>query len=137
LAFGGAKVKKRAYGSPMKRDMDLIRRLLFAIEEAPPQGPTALEVPGFTGDEINHNLALLLEAGLIVGRQSGELGRPTPHIRVLRLTWEGHDFLDAARDETRWKQARSLIVEKGGAFAFDVVKQLLLELLKQSIGIPN
>ena len=25
----------------------------------------------------------------------------------LRLTWEGHDFLDAARNEDRWKKAKA------------------------------
>jgi hypothetical protein len=38
---------------------------------------------------------------------------------VSRLTWEGHEFLDAARDEKRWKKAMSTVKEKGGTITIE------------------
>ena len=35
-----------------------------------------------------------------------------------RLTWQGHEFLDAARNEDRWNQAKKTISEKGGSLTF-------------------
>ncbi len=49
---------------------------------------------------------------------------------------EGHDFLDASRDESRWKNAMKKIEEKGGgAVPIGILIQILSSLMKQSLGI--
>lgn len=56
-----------------------------------------------------------------------------------RLTWLGHEFLDAARDDGRWEKAKSAISKVGG-WSFEVVKHILVELakdaIKSSLGLP-
>jgi len=51
------------------------------------------------------------------------------------LTWAGHDFLDAARNERAWEFAKRSI-SKVGTVAFDVTKALLIQWAKQQLGLP-
>ncbi len=50
----------------MKRDFDLIRKLVFAIEECPSgQMPEGLD--GYTPDQVGYHNYLLVDAGLAKG----------------------------------------------------------------------
>ena len=49
------------------------------------------------------------------------------------LTWHGHDFLDAARDDKRWEKAKSIALKKAGTVTFDILKQVLVSLIKGAI----
>jgi SOS-response transcriptional repressor LexA len=82
----------------MKRDMDLIRTILLQIEEAPPNvNRIKLKLDGPSQDEVTEHLRLLIESGLIeaIPFQSNGKERFLPK----RLTWKGHEFLDAARND--------------------------------------
>ena len=53
----------------MKRDMDLIRNILLAIEEkGPPLGIVDIDLPGHTAEEISFHVVLLRDAGLVEDR---------------------------------------------------------------------
>ncbi len=41
------------------------------------------------------------------------------------LTWLGHDFLDAARDETIWKKAREKFLKPSASWTFSLVLEWL------------
>ena len=57
-------------------------------------------------------------------------------VAVDRLTMEGHDFLESARDESRWNKAMKTVSEKGGgAISIGVLVQLLSALMKQQLGL--
>jgi len=124
----------------MKRDPDLIRKILLTLEsnQKPEEVVTAkkLKLENWGEDEINYNLLLLLEAGYIKGKDSSSDNRTI--VFVTRLTWLGHEFLDAARDDGRWEKAKSAISKVGG-WSFEVVKHILVELakdaLKSSLGL--
>ena len=45
----------------------------------------------------------------------------------------GYDFLEAARDDTRWRQAKAEIAEKGLPVTLDVMKGVLLKLVEKII----
>ena len=110
------------------REMNVIRKILFAIEEKPYTYKSfSLEIPECSKDQVQYHLALLQEAGLIVAqnignRPSGERWAP------IRLTWAGHEFLDAARDPQRWK----LIREKAAGLPFDLFREVLKEAAKKA-----
>ena len=110
----------------MKRDMDLIRSILIGTEQLPHGEIVELEIDGFTPDEISYHVMLLHEAGYLIGHAA--------HVwHVERLTWEGHEFLEASRDDTRWNKAKEIVKEKGGGLAVDVLKQVLLQLMNTSV----
>ena len=112
----------------MQRDMDLARQLLFRVEEHPEAWyPVKKEFTGLDADRVRAHTVWLCEAGLLcsdahpemllMGYGSGE--------RV-RLTWAGCEFLDAARNETLWKRAKSTVTTVTGGLAFDLLKLCLM-----------
>jgi hypothetical protein len=106
----------------MKRDMNLIRLLL-------------LETEGEETQSVYHS-ALLVEAGLVHGEiiLDGS-GQPTGAV-ILRLTWAGHEFLDAARNDTIWHKAGERIKKSGVDVTLSLLQEILKQLAKQSLGLP-
>ncbi len=90
----------------MKLDPDLVRQILLKVEEFPFDGSFHdVEIEGRTEDEITYHVMLLHEAGLLealdLSSHSGVCWKPK------RLTYNGHQFLDAARSDTVWQKAKS------------------------------
>src|SRR5687768_9431326 len=105
----------------MKRDMDLVRAILLQVEDMPyDRDGTPIGVEGYSAEEVEYHLMLLGQAGLIemdlITFDGGALRAPRA------LTWTGHEFLDAARNNTTWNRAKTAIVEKGGAVSFEILK---------------
>lgn len=91
----------------MKRDMDLFRSLLLKIEEQP--AFTTPEVAGHTDEELWYHAQLAEEAGFIIADFT------TDGFTVQRLTYAGHEFIDAARHETLWNKAKQILLSNSGA----------------------
>lgn len=121
----------------MKRDLELIRKMILAIEDAPTgRAPGRLEFDGYTYGQVAYHAYLLVDAGLAKGHDITAIGSDGPEALITSLTWAGHEFADAARDETRWKKAMTTVQEKGGAVTLGVLTQLLIALMKGALGIP-
>jgi hypothetical protein len=118
----------------MKRDMDLARRILLDLEESPDAdgaGGMGIEIEGRTEQEISYHVALLHEAGLlhaIDGSADDEICW-----MPVRLTWDGHEFLDASREPGRWEKAKRTVLEKTGGLSFEAIKQVLFQLLRDAV----
>jgi hypothetical protein len=106
----------------MKRDMDLIRTILQRIES-----DQDLTIEGHGSREISYHVALLKDAGFLdaylLTDGFGRIDRAV----VKRLTWDGHEFLDATRDDTLWRKARKHVLKPAASWTFG----LLLEWLKR------
>ena len=107
----------------MKRDMDLVRLLLLQVEEG--EAPSALS--SYSEEEVVYHTDLLIGAGLLKGKPvyDAAVGRVTGAF-VEGMTWEGHDFLDAARNDTVWNKAKEKVVKSGLSWT----ASMLLEYLK-------
>jgi hypothetical protein len=127
----------RAFGEVhMKRDMDLARRILEEIEVAPFDGGEAeLDLPDASEEAIQYHLLLLTEAGLIDTIDASTMGGP--HFIPRRLTWNGHEFLEASRDDTLWQRAKSTVQNKTGGLAFDVLLAVLKDQAKRAVFGPD
>jgi hypothetical protein len=122
----------------MKRDMDLVRRILFAAEEIPAGSrPTYLDILDVTEDELGAHVALLIDAGLIEGSAirafAGNYGGAT----VTRLTWSGHDYLDQVRSETVWSETKSTILSRGLDLSIEAIKVVATEIIKHRLGLGS
>lgn len=110
----------------MKRDDDLIRGLLFEAEasEDPLFGPFDDE------DEKRYEHArLLCDAGLFQQVQSG----------VFRMTNQGHDYLDAIRDDGVWKKTKEAVSTTGGVglgIMKDIATAYVRQELSARLGMP-
>jgi len=119
----------------MKRDFDLVRKLLIFFDDKP--GPKAVEVPpipGYKEMTIRYHLVLLYQAGLL----HCEPIKSTTSERVIKvlpfeLTWDGHEFLEKIRNETTWKKILATAKDKGGALAFSVLNQLATSMAADAI----
>ena len=121
----------------MKRNMDLVREILLQIESTEPGKTIELDIPDTGEEEIGQHVELMIGHGLIEGKAIPS-GTGTAH-RILdywinSMTWEGHDFLDAARNDTIWEKAKKKCLEATGGLAFDTLKACLVEFGREAIG---
>lgn len=104
----------------MKRDFDLIRLLLIQIE-----GEEKVNLSEYTEDQIKYHKALLIEAGLADGniRYSSRKNSEIPDkVYIKRLTWEGHEFLNKARNDSTWEKAKKHVINQSLSLSFDALK---------------
>jgi hypothetical protein len=117
----------------MKREMDLIRNLMLALEDLP-VGPRDIvsveacnggllvadvsEVPvgSYTFDEIEYHLSLIERAGFIEPTEYGAVFG----VMFKGLSWSGHDFLDSVRSPDVWDKTKSAVSTAGG-FTVDLL----------------
>ncbi len=120
----------------MQRDMDLARKLLFEIEREPyTVMPLEIDLAGYSSEVVEYHIILLVEAGLI---EAQEPLANSDLWRAKRLTWQGHEFVDAIRDETIWQSAQGVLLKIGG-FSMQLARPILLEIAKarlRELGIP-
>jgi hypothetical protein len=120
----------------MKRDMDLIRQILLKTEEQPPNlNVVDLSFPEVDVATIGEHVHLLDEAGLVEAIDCSS--RAGIDWKPMRLTWIGHEFLDASRNETVWQKAKTTLKEKGLGISYELMKVVLIEGTKQILFKPH
>lgn len=116
----------------MKRDMELIRLQLLRVEGEQPEPNLA----PYTEEQRIYHMALCIEAGLVDGVvRKNEIGEPNG-TAAIRLTWKGHEFLDAARNDTVWRKTIGHIKKAGIAVTLPVLEDLLKRGAKDVLGLP-
>ncbi|AFH62301.1 DUF2513 domain-containing protein [Paenibacillus caseinilyticus] len=123
----------------MKRDMDLIIQILKVIEEyKTPTNNIVVQLDGYEDEEkdeiVQGHCVLLRDAGFI----EGKVGYQPYTFTVTHMTWEGHEFLDLARNDTVVEKAKSVAKQKGLEFSslpLDIAKDFLSSTFKSMIGL--
>jgi hypothetical protein len=116
----------------MKRDMDLVREVLLKVEELPFDGRFYdVKIEGRSDDEITYHVMLLHEAGFIEAIDLSTLGGLC--WKPKRLTYNGHEFLDAARSDTVWQKAKAVTLKSTGTLTLDGLKIALPHVIKALI----
>lgn len=101
----------------MRLDMDLVRLLLLQVE-----GDESVDLSDYTKDQVNYHKGYLVDKGLVVGKthysSSGLRPMDVPDLVIVkRLTPDGHDFLDKARNSTIWHKAKNLAEKTVGTLS--------------------
>jgi hypothetical protein len=121
----------------MKRDMNLAREILaWAIEQPHGYVNGNPEITGHTEEEVGYHVYLLHQAGLVNAANRNVSGLPSPNAQLTSVTWSGHDFADAARDDAIWRKATKTVLKEGASFTFDLLKQWLRSEAQQRLGLP-
>lgn len=118
----------------MKRNMDLIRRIVLETAELPP-GETLDKLEGVAEHEFVAHVIWLQEAGLIKAEAQAGTGSFATYAIVSRLTWEGCEFADAVMNDGTWQKAKEVVLKPGISFTFDVLKDWLKAEIKE--GLPT
>ena len=123
----------------MRRNMSLIRQLLLLIED---QGDDMngwigdLIVEGFSDEQITHHVWLLMDGGYIEGIDLSTSDGSDYKPRY--LTWQGHEFLAAVRDNDIWNKTLE-VAKQGGAATlsaiFDIAKALAKKKIEKMLDI--
>lgn len=105
----------------MKRDWDLVRRIMVDLESLPANGELdAGNVEGYEKPVVAYHMEMMQEAGLIKGISvSTFVGLD---FIAQSLTWEGHELLNKIRQDTTWKKIKGWATAKGLDLTIDVIK---------------
>jgi hypothetical protein len=117
--------------------MDLVRTILMRIEDSP-SGWAAhpFGIAGFTPEQVGYHAHIMMEDGLIEGVNITTMQSQSPEVVPRALTWKGHEFLDLAREQKRWNQAKATIAKVGSA-PIAVWMKVLNELILKELGVAS
>lgn len=120
----------------MKRDMELVRKILLVIEEHPTgYAPETLVIYPYSEEEIGHHVYLMGQAELLKVVDSTHMQSTSPVAIAVSMTWNGHEFLKAAASDSVWNKAKDRL---GGSFntvSLEVLKALLVAVAKDNLGL--
>jgi hypothetical protein len=110
----------------VKRDWELVRKILLRIEELPASRGESVSSDSFNGyaaEFVSYHMEMMHEAGLIKALTSRTINAPA-FSRGLSLTWDGQEFLDNIRSETVWNKIKGVAKNKGIDLSLDTIKDL-------------
>ena len=115
--------------------MELVRDLLISIEEH--TGEKRWSIPeGLDFPIVNAHLELMEQAGLI--KLSAARTKIIVVVTDAELTWNGHDYLNAIRNETVWNKVKENAKEKGiqlTELSFGMLKEYAVFEGKRILGL--
>jgi uncharacterized protein DUF2513 len=112
----------------VKLDYDLVRAILLTAQTAPPNREVGeIVLDPWTADAIREHVEALDDGGLIEARlvYNHESGNRLIAARVIRVTWEGHEFLGRAANAQVWTRVSALVAAHGGNASMGILKELL------------
>jgi hypothetical protein len=116
----------------MKRDMDTVRQILLAVAAA---SEPVEQLDDCDDSVFSYHVAILIEGGLVRGDVSDGPNLQPMAGSIFRLTWHGHEFLDAARNDTVWQKTTGTVRAKGLSLTFDLLKELLAATIRGQLGL--
>lgn len=134
----------------MKIDLDYLKQLLETFETSEKAFTNILELKkkgmDYDSEIFIFHLHLLWDNKLIstefpedLNFGLSRLGNGGPHwtVKNLRLTYEGHRFIEALRNDDIWGKLKKDFKKSGISTIVDVSKTLLGEYLKQKLGLTK
>ena len=113
----------------MKRDMELIRKILAQIKARDTLDYRPIAVPDTDPAIVARHVELLHEAGLIEAMEPGAY--KLPRLVVKDLTWAGHDLAAILENDTVWQKLRAAFPKELGSLPLAVIKSVGLPLLEE------
>jgi len=130
-------------GFILKRDMELVRRLLIEFSEGKSQMQFITST--FNDETQKHlddrkyeyHMKIMQQEGLITYKAAGYKGG-FYLLNVPELTWKGQDYLSAIEDDTTWNRTKEGLATKGlelGKITFDTLFEFAKMKAKEMLGI--
>ncbi len=105
----------------MKRDMDLMREILLAVEKQGRKGvdwPKEKRIEDYDDFEIGFHIKLLHDAGLLKAKE-----RAIDDWKIYHLTNPGYDFLEVIRSKNKWDKIKKKVTKLGGEINLSTIMQ--------------
>lgn len=116
----------------MKRDMELIRKILMELEKRSfEEMSKEVVIPGYDQKTISFHLWLLVDARLISAVDMSS----TNEISFIpdNITWDGYEFLELAKNNTVWEKAIRAIKDKGPGIPFEILKLVMTSMSQEML----
>jgi hypothetical protein len=124
----------------MQRDMELVRKILLAMEAEPSgTGPMYPKIEGYDPDTVAYHIYIMGTGRLIecdpgVAAREGEVRKASAR----NIMWDGYEFLNAARDQDTWEQAKETVKGAGrdlSTVTIGVLQGILTAIIARSMGL--
>ncbi len=112
-------------GKVVKRDMDLIKKIMLEIQSESFNNT----IQGYEEQQVLYHVKLLINANFVDGRCYDDNSTPKPSIVgviVRDLTWQGHDFLDVLKDDSKFNTIKDL----GKSLSLEAIKSALNQVIQ-------
>ena len=122
----------------MRRDLELVRQILLAME-AHPHGfaPDAFTIAGYDQDTIGHHVWLMKQGALVTAVDVTCGGDASPTALPGSITWDGHEFLDAVRNDRVWMKVRTELKDRAITLPFSLIQDLAIKIAKAAAGLGD
>lgn len=120
----------------MKRDMDLVRKLLLETEKSeapfdPTQNKTFID---YTDDMLYYHVELLQGHNLLDAQIQRGFSGKVISCNIISLTWDGADYVDAIRESKVWDRTKRVVKEAVGSTTMGVIKEAAVMIAKKLIA---
>lgn len=124
----------------MKRDMDLIRRIMLRIEEKADLKHEIMTIEGEDEERVGHHIDMLYKSGFIDGLRHQPMSSPFGIVMVKDLSWDGHEFIAALRNDTVFGRLKETFTPAElSSTSLKVIAEVSLEMtkvwMKQKLGL--
>lgn len=119
----------------MERNFNLIREILLQAE-ATPAGEMIqkFNCEEFDKATIIEHVEIMIGADLLDGDVFHTMAGSSGFL-VRKITWQGHDFLANAKNDTIWKKVMKEAKEKGTSTSFVVINGILTRDAQKYAGL--
>jgi hypothetical protein len=122
----------------MKRDMDLIRKILLKLEEHEHgHAPEPFKVEGYTDELVGFHVHLMGEAGLLRVANITGFDDSSPMAIPSSILPVGYDFLDAARNDKIWAQVKKRLADEAVSVPITVFLAMLKAKIAEKLGLQE
>ena len=121
----------------MKRDMDIVRKLLLYLEgevDYKPLRSSDIAIGGYSDAQIGYHLGILADGGLIDVIDTNSMDSKVFSCFVKGITWQGHEFLDSVRDDGVWSHTMEKLKPLGSA-SLEIVKSVAIACITGKLGL--
>ena len=114
----------------MKSDMDLVRNLLFLIEDT--KIGEVLKVPDDMDREVvAYHLKIMEQAGYVINKI--RYADNKPYLIYSEITWDGQELLDSIKNESVWRKVKDVVKENGGNVSYEILKEVAVQFSRKMI----
>ena len=109
-------------------NLDRMRELLLSAEK---KDATDEVLEGYV--DVEDSLVNGDSYQLLLMRDAGWIESNAPEFGSFRMTYIGHEYLNAVRNESVWKSTKEVIANEGGSMALELVKALAMGFAKKQV----
>ena len=125
----------------MRRDMDLVRRILIAMEESDDGivDGEALVSDAHDLRSVAHHFEIMQQAEFLSATVCDTVSGEVVSAFADGLTWKGHDFLASVRSDRVWAKIKLALTKSIGSASLDTIKSVGVKIgtaaLEAQLGI--